>query len=427
MKRYLGAIVGVLFLSALAIGAAAADRFSNNVIIGNGVAGTKTLTFDIGGSNPLVESIGGVLKLSTNGTNLMTVPAATDTFVGKATNDTLTNKDLTASSNTFTDADPGVTQGTVSNTTQTFAGAKTFTSLVTGNSFKPTAGTSANFTIWQGTNTLALRGGTSGIVVRSTADADIFSISDAGGSTTNSMTFAGTGSGSANYTLWQGSNTLNMRGGTSGFVLRSTADADIATVSNAGAVTAASYKPTAGTSANFTVWQGTNTLSLRGGTSGVNVRSTSDADILTLSDGGNLAATGSVTATALAVTAASSSNFTVSQGTNTLNLHGGTSGFTFRSTTNTDLVTVNNSAGVSIAGSGGNGGNVVHQCTRTTSTSGAGATSKSISCAAGQILTGGGCSSTGGSTVESYPSSATTWQCTMTSTTITAYALCCQY
>jgi hypothetical protein len=48
------------------------------------------------------------------------------------------------------------------------------------------------------------------------------------------MTYAGTGSGSANYSIWQGTNNLLLRGGSAGISFRNTSDAVMVTVTNNG-------------------------------------------------------------------------------------------------------------------------------------------------------------------------------------------------
>jgi len=62
-------------------------------------------------------------------------------------------------------------------------------------------------------------------------------------------------------------------------------------------------------------------------------------------------------------------------------------------------------------------------CT-TVSVSTSGANSITASCAGGYTLTGGGCTSTG-NMAQSYPSASTTWTCTGSSLSNTAYAVCC--
>jgi len=77
---------------------------------------------------------------------------------------------------------------------------------------------------------------------------------------------------------------------------------------------------------------------------------------------------------------------------------------------------------------GGNGGNVLHGCVRTIVSCNP-ATSCFNYCAAGKILTGGGCSTySGGYIKHNRPISTTGWGCTHTvSGNMSAVALCCNY
>ncbi len=128
---------GVIAL-AVALGAGIAfagfpgDRLKIPVLIGQGTAVIEKLVFDLGlgSSNPLIQSTsGGVLQLTNDQTNLMTLPSATDTIVGKATTDVFTNKTLTSTSNVYRAA--SVSQdGAVTTGTQSFLGVKDFTSGV---------------------------------------------------------------------------------------------------------------------------------------------------------------------------------------------------------------------------------------------------------------------------------------------------------
>lgn len=92
-------VLGFLLAASAAVAFAAASptRLSDFVLVGNGVNTLKWLSFDVGlgAGNPMIRSTSiGTLGLSTNGTNFMVVPAATDTFVGINTADALQNKNL---------------------------------------------------------------------------------------------------------------------------------------------------------------------------------------------------------------------------------------------------------------------------------------------------------------------------------------------
>lgn len=68
-------------------------------------------------------------------------------------------------------------------------------------------------------------------------------------------------------------------------------------------------------------------------------------------------------------------------------------------------------------------------CTQRTD-AGTGANTRTVSCLAGEIMTGGGCTNTGTLNVRrSFPSAANIWTCDMSGTTgtTTAYAICCSY
>lgn len=69
-------------------------------------------------------------------------------------------------------------------------------------------------------------------------------------------------------------------------------------------------------------------------------------------------------------------------------------------------------------------GNVPHACTlRSTS----GATTSTVSCSAGEIVTGGGCAVSSTAMISNFPASTSSWTCTNTGGATTAYAICCLY
>lgn len=92
-------VLGFLLAASAAVAFAAASptRLSDFVLIGNGINTLKWLKFDVGlgAGNPMIQSTSiGVLGLSTDGTNFMVVPAASDTIVGVNTSNALQNKTL---------------------------------------------------------------------------------------------------------------------------------------------------------------------------------------------------------------------------------------------------------------------------------------------------------------------------------------------
>jgi hypothetical protein len=67
-------------------------------------------------------------------------------------------------------------------------------------------------------------------------------------------------------------------------------------------------------------------------------------------------------------------------------------------------------------------------CTiRTNSSGGMPVTNISVSCLAGEIMTGGGCDIASASLIDTYPNAASSWQCRAASGTMTAYAICCDF
>lgn len=97
------------------------------------------------------------------------------------------------------------------------------------------------------------------------------------------------------------------------------------------------------------------------------------------------------------------------------------------STSGVKRLDIDGNGAVTIVDSGGNGGNVPHACTRSITTCNS-ATTCTRDCAAGEILTGGGCNIGPTTLVSNYPSDADTWRCTTTSSTsIDVVTICCDY
>lgn len=149
---FFGGIAALLATVAFATGF---DQIQSGWLkIGNGSTASKKLEFNVGlGSTNDPFFVGDInrnvdfsalalrfLEVPANGTNYVelkvptslsgnstvTIQAVTDTLVGRLTSDTLTNKDLTATSNTFAPASASAT-GMITNAAQTLGGAKTLT------------------------------------------------------------------------------------------------------------------------------------------------------------------------------------------------------------------------------------------------------------------------------------------------------------
>lgn len=73
------------------------------------------------------------------------------------------------------------------------------------------------------------------------------------------------------------------------------------------------------------------------------------------------------------------------------------------------------------------GGNIPNACYRTSANVASGSLI-TVSCGGGEVVMGGGCTSTAVQPMDNYPSSSTAWSCrTTTASNITAYAICCRY
>lgn len=99
------------------------------------------------------------------------------------------------------------------------------------------------------------------------------------------------------------------------------------------------------------------------------------------------------------------------------------------SATPAERMRIENDGSVSITETGGNGGNVVHGCTRRTNTQNTVAAG-TVTCSAGEIVLGGGCDQSGATKlIYAYIGSGSTqFLCGFdASTNITSIAMCCQY
>lgn len=99
-------------------------------------------------------------------------------------------------------------------------------------------------------------------------------------------------------------------------------------------------------------------------------------------------------------------------------------------TQGTERVRVSNTGQITFTAAA-DGGNVPHNCAIESSQATLSTGTQEV-CAAGKIVTGGGCSITAGGTAigRSYPINATTWRCdtsTAVNSTIDVYAICCTY
>jgi Ca2+-binding RTX toxin-like protein len=88
------------------VGRNTADTLTNKILERPGIEGFASFIGDTSGATRLVAS-------EVAGSTVLTLPAATDTLVGKATTDTLTNKTLTAPTITGAGAIAGVFTGNI--------------------------------------------------------------------------------------------------------------------------------------------------------------------------------------------------------------------------------------------------------------------------------------------------------------------------
>jgi len=192
--------------------------------------------------NPTSSTVGVTFDPATSAMSLydtLTIQRTTNQIVLGVTNTTTITSTAPAASRVYTIADAGGAASFVMTAgAQTIGGAKTFSTAVIIN---PT------------TNQIVL-GTTNTTTITSTAPSAsrVYTIDDAGGAasfvmTAGAQTIAGiktfstglaiSGGSSANNTIYLQTNVFSIRGGTSGFSIRSTADGANLEVSDAGAVT----------------------------------------------------------------------------------------------------------------------------------------------------------------------------------------------